>query len=654
MSPLADDDRGERAQGRRVAVADGIAARAGFLGHLEPQPVPARQRRRDRRRRRRACRASQARRARVPGDAGWSTHGKLDGHAKNPGHCPLDMRAQRRGRRVNLQHAMYGHQTSLPADEVRLPQRPHRPQAPCRPAHAAAHSIVPYRRRRHQHSARRRCACRLRRTRHRWPPHDVISGVEWDSGAAPARWRPRRPRRRRAAVRRRDVRRPARPSRGGTRRQRAAGARASPPGGAAAGYAESARLGPGPAVDLADQGRAGRAAACAYTAAPPALAPARAHPGRRGGAAGAGVGARLPGGGGYWRSERRLRARMGGRVGLREHVPDGEVHWPDERRPVRLGRRVLGDRGRADPEDRQPDRGHHAGTPGQDRRLRLPGGRGRRTGRPPRHARVHLPVLRRAGRADRGRARAALGSAGARIEIRPLPPGAAMPAPAAAGRRHRPAAPGHRGAARDRRWQPVAARAAAGRPRCCWSPRPRAGRRGRAGSLVARAAPRSPGCAGWPPARLYRAAAWCLPMLVVWLAATAVAARSGAPCAAAPYLAWLAMWHRAARRYPAAAAVIAPAAIPAGLAAGGLAWSCRLRSMAAGQRRPRPGLGGRLRPAAVAAPGAQRAGADRRARRGAADHRGGGLRGRRRHQGGRPPGRPIAGIPYAGCARTRS
>jgi hypothetical protein len=33
--------------------------------------------------------------------------------------------------------------------------------------------------------------------------------------------------------------------------------------------------------------------------------------------------------GGYWRSERRLRARIGPRVPLREHLPDGEVHWPD-------------------------------------------------------------------------------------------------------------------------------------------------------------------------------------------------------------------------------------------------------------------------------------------------------------------------------------
>jgi hypothetical protein len=31
----------------------------------------------------------------------------------------------------------------------------------------------------------------------------------------------------------------------------------------------------------------------------------------------------------YWRSERRLRARFGRRIALREHVPDGEVHWPE-------------------------------------------------------------------------------------------------------------------------------------------------------------------------------------------------------------------------------------------------------------------------------------------------------------------------------------
>ncbi len=54
------------------------------------------------------------------------------------------------------------------------------------------------------------------------------------------------------------------------------------------------------------------------------------------------------------------------------------------------------------------------------------------------------------------------------------------------------------------------------------------------------------------------------------------------------------MWQRgAAGAYPAAAAVIAPAAIPVGLAVGGLAWSYRIRSMQAGS--------GGLAPAAAVA-----------------------------------------------------
>jgi hypothetical protein len=31
----------------------------------------------------------------------------------------------------------------------------------------------------------------------------------------------------------------------------------------------------------------------------------------------------------FWRSERRLRARFSRKIALREHLPDGEVHWPD-------------------------------------------------------------------------------------------------------------------------------------------------------------------------------------------------------------------------------------------------------------------------------------------------------------------------------------
>jgi hypothetical protein len=83
---------------------------------------------------------------------------------------------------------------------------------------------------------------------------------------------------------------------------------------------------------------------------------------------------------------------------------------------------------------------------------------------------------------------------------------------------------------------------------------------------------------GWQPSRLYRAAAWCLPMLAVWLGATALTSHSLGPIAATPHLSWLAV-----RRgdYLSAAALLAPGAIPAGLLASGWAWSLRLRSMAA-------------------------------------------------------------------------
>jgi len=109
-------------------------------------------------------------------------------------------------------------------------------------------------------------------------------------------------------------------------------------------------------------------------------------------------------------------------------------------------------------------------------------------------------------------------------------------------------------------------------------------------SLVAAGSAATAWLAGWPPGRLYRAALCCLPMLAVWLAASAIAGRSAAQAAAAPYTAWLAMWHSgAAGSYPHAAAVIAPAAIPAGLAVGGLAWAYRIRSMETGSGGRSPG-----------------------------------------------------------------
>lgn len=88
---------------------------------------------------------------------------------------------------------------------------------------------------------------------------------------------------------------------------------------------------------------------------------------------------------------------------------------------------------------------------------------------------------------------------------------------------------------------------------------------------------------GWPPRQLYRAAAWCLPMLAAWLAAMAADGRPWPRLAAAPYLTWLAMWHEAAAGgYLKAAVTVAPLAIPLGLVAGGLAWSWRIYTMETG------------------------------------------------------------------------
>jgi hypothetical protein len=196
--------------------------------------------------------------------------------------------------------------------------------------------------------------------------------------------------------------------------------------------ADSARLGPGVAwVWLT---RAGLAhCGLGYPAAPPALGrlahiravtavrlALEAAPGYQ--AAGA-----------YWRGERRMRARSGGRVGLREHYPDGEVHWPSES-PVRwagecwaieaeLTRKTV-NRTTAIMAELLRRTGDYGGPAAQ---ALVPG-------QPSRHARV-LYLCAPAALATVTRAAAALGgSARARIEIRRLPPGAALPAPQRSGR----------------------------------------------------------------------------------------------------------------------------------------------------------------------------------------------------------------------------
>jgi hypothetical protein len=129
--------------------------------------------------------------------------------------------------------------------------------------------------------------------------------------------------------------------------------------------------------------------------------------------------------GAYWRGERRLRVRAGRRAGLREHLPDGEVHWPDGA-PVawagecwaveaELTRKTVA-RTAAIMREILARTGDY-GCPAADARV---------AGQPPRHARV-LYVCSAAALPTVTRAAAALGPLAARVETRLLPPGAALP-----------------------------------------------------------------------------------------------------------------------------------------------------------------------------------------------------------------------------------
>jgi hypothetical protein len=197
-----------------------------------------------------------------------------------------------------------------------------------------------------------------------------------------------------------------------------------------AGLASAGRIGPGPAwVWLTRPGLA--ACGLPYQASSPALSrlahlravtavrlALEAAPGY--GAAGA-----------FWRSERRLRARAGGRAGLREHLPDAEVHWPDSA--------AVGWAGECWAVEAELTRKTVARTAAIMHEILsrtgdygCPAGEARQPGMPPRHARVvylcsaaALPVV--------ARARATLGTHSHRVEIRALPPGAALPGPGAPG-----------------------------------------------------------------------------------------------------------------------------------------------------------------------------------------------------------------------------
>jgi hypothetical protein len=203
---------------------------------------------------------------------------------------------------------------------------------------------------------------------------------------------------------------------GGERSARAAAARWRQ-----LGYADSARLGPGPGWLWAT--RAGLAACgVAYKPAQPALsrlAHIRAVTAAR-------IALEATSGyqtaGAFWRCERRIRSRHG--VGIRQHLPDAEVHWPDGSavdwagecwaveaeltpktvaRTVAIMREILARTG-------------DYGCPAADASV---------PGRPPRHARA-LYLCSPAALNTVLRARAALGALSGRVEVRDLPPGALL------------------------------------------------------------------------------------------------------------------------------------------------------------------------------------------------------------------------------------
>ncbi len=134
----------------------------------------------------------------------------------------------------------------------------------------------------------------------------------------------------------------------------------------------------------------------------------------------------------HWRSERRLRSRLGGRLGARDHLPDAEVHWPDTGSAdwagecwaieVELTAKTVS-RTTAIMRELLARTGDY-GCPAAEARL---------PGVPPRHARaIYLCAPGAAGPVRR--ARDQLGSLAVRVEIRGLPHAAYLPAATGASR----------------------------------------------------------------------------------------------------------------------------------------------------------------------------------------------------------------------------
>jgi hypothetical protein len=190
------------------------------------------------------------------------------------------------------------------------------------------------------------------------------------------------------------------------------------------GYAASARIGPGPAwVWLTRPGMA--ACGLPFPVTPPALsrlAHLRAVTSVR---LALEATASYRAAAAFWRSERRLRARLGGRVGLREHLPDAEIHWPDGS-PVAWAGECWAVEAELTPKTVARTAAIMREILTRTGDYGCPATQAREPGLPPRHARV-LYLCSPASRPVVSRARAGAGALAARVEIRDLPPGAPLP-----------------------------------------------------------------------------------------------------------------------------------------------------------------------------------------------------------------------------------
>ena len=88
---------------------------------------------------------------------------------------------------------------------------------------------------------------------------------------------------------------------------------------------------------------------------------------------------------------------------------------------------------------------------------------------------------------------------------------------------------------------------------------------------------------GWPPARLRRTAAWALLPAGTWLAIRAARLHAWRPVALTPVQEWQHGWsHLAAINLARAFVLLAPFAVPAGLALAALAWAWRIYAITTG------------------------------------------------------------------------